>query len=377
MRIFVVTRSYPAPGDLYKYPFVHRRVVAYRAAGHEVRVFRPDAAQPLSSHDFDGISCWTGGAEALASFAAEWKPDVVAVHGLSEAMWDALAPIASRFPVRAWLHGSEIPAFMRHKSVVLPEPDRTAALRQVEGRCRFWRRLLGDLPARLKLVFVSKASVDLAREDLASVLDEDQYEVVPNPVDTDLFAYREKAADDRYSVLLIRPFDSRTYANDLAVEAIGKLVSRGPSGRLRFTIIGDGPLFDQTLAPLANVPNVSISRRFLRQEEIAREHARHGIFLVPTRLDTQGLSRDEAMASGLVPVTNAIPAVREFVDDRCAALAPPDDSDSLADRIAEMIDRPPLFLDRSRAAAQRIRRERSNAQIIPRELRLLAEAADA
>ncbi len=376
MRILVITRSYPAPGDLYKYPFVHRRVLAYCAAGHEVRVFRPDPAQPLSSHDFDGTTCWTGGSDALGSFAAEWKPDVVAAHGLSEAMWEVLGPTASRFPVRAWLHGSEIPAFMRQKSVVLPEPDRAAALRQVEERCRFWSRFLGDLPPRLKLVFVSEAAVDLARQDLASVLAEDQYDVVPNPVDTDLFAYREKDADDRYNVLLIRPFDSPTYANDLAVEAIGKLVSRGPSGRLRFTIIGDGPLFDRTLAPLANVPNVSISRRFLRQDEIAREHSGHGIFLVPTRLDTQGLSRDEAMASGLVPVTNAIPAVREFVDERSAALAPPDDSDSLADRITEMIGRPQLFLDRSRAAAERIRRERSNERIIPRELRLLEEAVN-
>ena len=41
MRILVLTRSYPAPGDLYQYPFVHRRVLAYARAGHEVVVFRP------------------------------------------------------------------------------------------------------------------------------------------------------------------------------------------------------------------------------------------------------------------------------------------------------------------------------------------------
>jgi glycosyltransferase involved in cell wall biosynthesis len=233
--------------------------------------------------------------------------------------------------------------------------------------------LLGSLPPGLKLVFVSDVSVDMARVDWGSRLANDDYAIVPNPIDTGLFQYRPKAPGDRLRVLLIRPFDSQTYANDLAVEAVARLASARPE--LRFTIIGDGPLFESTLAPLRGLAAVEMQRRFLAQEEIAEQHRRHGIFLVPTRLDTQGVSRDEAMASGLVPVTNAIPAVREFVDEGCAAIAPPDDSAALAESIVEMIGRPQLFLERSRAAADRIRRERSNTVIIPRELALLEEAA--
>jgi hypothetical protein len=63
------------------------------------------------------------------------------------------------------------------------------------------------------------------------------------------------------------------------------------------------------------------------------------------------------------------------VDDGCAAIAAPEDAAGLADRIAEMAERPALFLDRSRAAAERIRSDRSNALIVPRELALLDEAA--
>jgi glycosyltransferase involved in cell wall biosynthesis len=376
VKICVVTRSYPAPGDLYKYPFVHRRVLAYREAGHEVRVFQPEAgATQPRSHDFDGVTCLSGGAEALARLVESWAPDVIAAHGLSESMWDVLEPAARQMPVRAWLHGSEIPAFMRQKALAEPDDKRPRAVAAVERRCAFWNSLLDDMPERLALVFVSNTSVELAREDWGSRVDSLPHSVIPNPVDTSLFRYRAKSADDRYRILLLRPFDSPTYANDLAVEAILRLVEREDCGRLRFTIIGDGPLFEETLAPLRDVPSVSISRRFLAQEEIVDEHATHGIFLVPTRLDTQGLSRDEAMASGLVPATNAIPAVCEFVDESCAALAPPGNAQSLASAVAAMIDDPALFLRRSAAAAQRIESGRSNAVIIPRELALLAEAA--
>jgi len=177
-------------------------------------------------------------------------------------------------------------------------------------------------------------------------------------------------------MLLIRPFDSHTYANDMAVEAIRRLQKGDGAHRLSFTIVGDGPLFEDVLRPLKDLANVSISRRFLTQQEIAEEHRRHGVFLVPTRLDTQGVSRDEAMASGLVPVTNAIAAVLEFTDESCAALARPDDAQGLADAILEMLEKPQLFLERSKAAAERIRSERSNQIVIPRELELLEEAAN-
>lgn len=374
LRILVVTRSYPAPGDLYKYPFVHRRVLAYLAAGHEVAVFRP--SDVAGRHEFDGVTCWSGDRDALTAFVAQWDPSVVAVHGLSEQMWPFLAPIASSHAIRAWLHGSEIPAFFRQKAECIEDPDeRAAALRAVDVRRAFWKRLLGSKPDGLKLVMVSNAAVDLAREDLDGDLRAGDYAVIPNPIDTDLFDCPPKGPEDRWKVLMIRPFDSPTYGNDMAVSAILDMSQRSDFDRLEFTIIGDGPLFETTLKPLAALPNVRVQRRFLTQTEIVAEHGNHGIFLVPTRLDTQGVSRDEAMSSGLVPVTNSIPAVAEFVDDSCAALAAPDDAAGLSDALRSMIDDPALFLRRSAAATDRVRAQAGHERIIPQELALLADAA--
>ena len=115
------------------------------------------------------------------------------------------------------------------------------------------------------------------------------------------------------------------YANDLTVQAILRLAREPFFDQLKIRLIGDGALFDETVAPLAGLANVEVTRAFLTQREIAALHREYGVFLVPSRMDSQGVSRDEAMASGLVPVTTRIAAIPEFVDADCAFLAEPEE----------------------------------------------------
>ena len=376
LRILLLTRSYPEDGDLYQYPFVHRRVLAYRAAGHDVRVFRQGECGSASAHVFDGVECLTGGPAAFGAAVQRLRPDVIAAHGFCETMWPMLKGMGGDVPVRAWLHGSEIPEIARGQAAGLTDPAaRTKAVAIVEERRRFWSRFVGDPPPRFGLVFVSQSAAAMMRSDVPGLPCEGFVSVIPNPIDTDLFAYREKGPEDRLRILSIRPFDTRARGNDISVAIIRHLAAREGFDRLRFTIIGDGPLFDGTLAPLAGYANVDIRRGFISQRAIAAEHAAHGIFLVPTRLDTQGVSRDEAMASGLVPVTNSVTAVPEFVDRGCAALAGAEDAEGLADALSAMIANPELFLARSAAAAARVRRQSGHGHVIPAELALLEAAS--
>ena len=375
MRIFVLTRSYPSADDLYQYPFVHRRVLAYRALGHEVAVFRFDPSGAIGKHVYEGVACETGGIPAFRQAAKRFGPDVVALHGLSETLWPACAALDPSLPVCAWLHGSEIPGFLRAKASWIADPaEQTRQFEVLEQRIVFWRELLGAWPDQLRLAFVSNDSRELMRADLGALLRHDRTAVLHNPIDTALFAFRAMEPDDRFAVLSIRPYDNYSYGNDLAVEAVLALREKPWFAQMRFTFVGDGPLFEATLAPLRTLANVTIRRGFLRQEEIARLHGAHGVFLVPTRLDTQGVSRDEAMASALVPVTNAVYAVPEFVDSRCAGLAPPDKSADLAREIGAMVEDPALFLARSAAAAARVRAQSGHEVIIPRELAWMAGA---
>ncbi|WP_156424737.1 glycosyltransferase family 4 protein [Novosphingobium fuchskuhlense] len=369
----MLTRSYPSADDLYQYPFVHRRVLAYRARGHDVAVFRFDPAGRESRHAFEGVDCETGGAAALRRAVAGFAPDVAALHGLSEMLWPAFAALDPQLPVCAWLHGTEIPGIQRGKLAWIADPaqrDEHEAL--LATRIAFWRGVLDPWPENLRIAFVSANSREVMRADLGAVLQDRRTTVLHNPIDAALFAAQQKTPEDRFSVLSIRPHHNEAYGNDLAVAAVLALRERPWFARLNFTFVGDGPLFAATMAPLRGLPNVTLRQCFVRQDEIARLHRAHGVFLVPTRLDTQGVSRDEAMASSLVPVTNAVYAVPEFVDSACAGLAQANDAAGLAHEIAAMVEDPALFQARSAAAAARVRAQSGDDVIIPRELAWMA-----
>jgi len=372
LRILVVSRSYPAADDLYRYPFVHRRVLGYRVAGQEVAVFRPSEDES-GSYGFEGVQCTVGGRAALETLAATFDPDVLAVHGLGPGMWPAVEPLARSLPFAAWLHGSEIPGFLERKSVIdgIPQQLARAQLDECQG---FWRHLLAGPARPAKLVFPSETAVGYMTESVPVGIR--SCAIIPNPIDTELFAYVPKAADQRFRILMIRPFDSRCYANDIAVRTICDLQDDGRGGDFEFRIFGDGPLFDETIAPLLGRPNITIYRRFLTQAEIAREHQLSGLFLVPTRLDTQGVSRDEAMSSGLVPVTSEIDPVVKFVDESCGVLSPSDDASAMAAAIRRVADDAELFAELSRAAARRVRASRSNQSVVGMDMSLLRAIAD-
>jgi hypothetical protein len=72
-----------------------------------------------------------------------------------------------------------------------------------------------------------------------------------------------KPTDQRKKILSIRPYASRTYANDLSVKAILALSGKPYFKNLEFLMIGAGKLFDEVLEPLRGFSNVHIEKRYL------------------------------------------------------------------------------------------------------------------
>lgn len=138
-------------------------------------------------------------------------------------------------------------------------------------------------------------------------------------------------------------------------------------------MIGNGVQFDSITSPLKKYKNVTLEKRFLRQDEIASLHKKYGIFLTPTRIDTQGVSRDEAMSSGLVPITNAVTAIPEFVDDSCGILAPAEDYKTMAEGIKKLYYDKDLFASMSYKAAIRVRSQSPKEYTIKKELALIKQ----
>jgi len=366
----VLSNQYPSYEDLYRNAFVHRRVMSYAENGVRMDVFRFRRRQALQAAEFKGVDVLSGDGEALERMLSSGRYRNLLVHFLDANMWPYIQPHVDRLNVVVWVHGAEIQPWWR-RDFYRAEAERALAKVRSEKRLEFWRRLLAPFPPTLKLVFVSRYLAQTAMEDLGVVLPTDRYAIMHNPIDTKLFSYSEKPVEQRRKILSIRPYASRLYANDLSVEAIRLLATKPWFSELEFRLIGDGPLFEETLRPLSGYSNVHIERRFLTQEEIALLHQGYGIFLTPTRMDSQGVSRDEAMSSGLVPVTNAVAAVPEFVDETCGILAPPEDAQALADGIADLYEKPEKFASMSQAAAERVRKQSASDMVIRQELDLL------
>jgi glycosyltransferase involved in cell wall biosynthesis len=288
-------------------------------------------------------------------------------------MWEVLQHYIDRVKVVVWVHGAEIQPWHRRDFNCNTEKERQIARAQSDERMAFWRGLLQSVPSNLRLVFVSRYFAEEVMEDLGFRLPETAYTIIHNPIDTDLFSYEPKPIEQRKKILSIRPYASRKYANDLSVAAILELSKKPFFKELEFRMIGDGKLFDETLAPFRKFENVRIEQRFLTQPEIARLHRQYGLFLCPTRMDAQGVSRDEAMSSGLIPVTNGVTAIPEFVNESCGILASAEDFRAMASGIEKLYQRPDLFLNMSEAAAFRIRNQSAASKVINEELRLLSD----
>lgn len=375
--VLLVANAYPSDQALYRNAFIHRRVLAYLEAGIDVEVFylHPPVTQPYD-YVFDGVRVTVGGAADYAARIAGTRYRRILVHFASEDMIRPVADLAPDTPVVVWVHGFEAEAWHRRWFNFLESSGQireALAKRETyhEQQLDLMGRLLSSEDLDVEVVHVSEwfrrhvVEPDVGRATRRP-------HVIPNVVDTDLFAYRPKTDEDRTRVLSIRPYASHKYANDQTVAAIVALSQRPYFDRLSFTIRGEGPLFAATVAPLHAFSNVDVEEGFLRQEEIAALHATHGVFLSPTRFDSQGVSMGEAMSSGLVPVTTDIAAIPEFVEHRASGLlAPPERPVALADHLESLYYNPELFHRLSAGAARRVREQCGPEATVGREIELI------
>lgn len=372
--ILVLTKQYPAYDDLYKYGFLHTRVRAYARSGVPVEIFRINSNPTLPYREFEDIDVATGDAALLRKTLETGQYRHVLVHILDNVMWSVLKDFLHKVKVTVWAHGSEIQVWQRREYEFSDlEKDQVVRKKKLsDNRRTFWREVFNTVSSNLSFVFVSEWLKKTTEEDIGITLSADRYQVIPNFIDGSLFQYSEKTQEDRKRILSIRPYANRTYANDLTVEAILQLSKKAYFPQLQIELCGDGELFDRTTAPLAEFANVKLSKGFLTHSEISAKHKQYGIFLTPTRMDTQGVSRDEAMSSGLVPVTSDVAAVREFVSDKEGMICQPESPDALATAIDGLINDEQDFLRKSKAAHERVSASLNTEQTIDREIVLFA-----
>jgi glycosyltransferase involved in cell wall biosynthesis/spore maturation protein CgeB len=368
----VLTKQYPAYDDLYKYGFLHARVRGYREAGISVDVFRLNPKADNIYREFENIDVASGDATLLRATLATGKYRHVLVHMLDRQMWDILRDHLDHINVTIWIHGAEIQHWKRREYDFsrMSDSEITLKKKRTDAYLTLWKEVFADESDKVHMVFVSNTLLKEASADVGMAPRTESLSVIHNYVNGSAFPYRPKKIQHRMKILSIRPFSGLKYANDLSAAAIIELSKRHCFKHLEFCIVGDGPDFETETAKIRGFPNVTLRREFLSHIEIAALHADYGIFLNPTRWDSQGVSRDEAMASGLVPVTSNSSSIPEFVDATCAFMAPDGDHVGLADAIEILYDNPERFLRMSEAAARRVRAQSGFEQTIDKELAL-------
>ena len=85
-------------------------------------------------------------------------------------------------------------------------------------------------------------------------------------------------------------------------------------------------------------------------------------------MDTQGVSRDEAMSSGLVPITSAVAAIPEFLDSKKGFLIHDENVSEFATAVKTLFQDVATFQQMSRDASISVQNSRSKEIIVKKEL---------
>jgi glycosyltransferase involved in cell wall biosynthesis len=354
--------------------FVHVRVLRYLALGHTVQVTSFFAEMP--PYEFEGVRVETApDIHALRSMIDGFSPDVVVIHFFQGWMLRKIIE-QLRIPVVIWIHAIEAMWWIRRLfnfelSRDFADYIKFNTIQMVRLRKLF--KYSQRNPESIHFVFVSDWIRRVAERDTLSK--PAHYDVIPNPIDTDRFPYAKKDVALRTRVLLIRPFNARKYANDIAIAAIRRMSTFPEFSEFHFAIHGHGPMFQKLTRPISHLKNVTVREGFLTHAEIRNLHADNGLFLCPTRQDSQGVSMCEAMASGLVPITSKSSAIPEFVTHGTSGFLT-NGSEGIADAFRRLYRDPQLFERMSRTAADDIRAKCGIDHVVARELGAIQETID-
>lgn len=371
--LLVLAPKYPSRRTPYGGQPVERRLNFYTKAGLSALVLVASNG-PRKTETRDGVEVVRTSLNDLRTIIERTGRSQIIVHHPTPEVWAAVRPMVGEMPIHLWIHGFEARDWrdadfesssqeMANKAVRLDPVN--------EDRRRALSEAFAD--ERVTKIFVSEFVRTVATDFVG--VDPLNWRVIHNVIDTNIFDYVRREPGSSMRILTVKSFAARTYATDLVRDTIEELAGRSVFGQLEFEIRGDGKYFDEDTEPLARFGNVRLSRGFASASEMASLMHRHGVLLSPTRLDTQGITMGEAMATGMVVATNRVAAIPEFVDEDSGILVEPEDAVGLADAVEALCNSNERFAELSENAARRVRAQCAPAVTVQKEIELIRESA--
>ena len=218
MKLLILDENYPHPDKLMGDVFVHVRAKEY-AKKHRVKVF--SFFHELGDLVYEGIEVeMFNDVEKLAAAVKAFNADKILIHFYQSWMLEKIIKKIT-VPVIIWVHGYEALGWYRRLfnytwySPVLLNYIKKNTYQQYQFRkmIRYANRT-----GQIQFVFVSDWMRRIAEWDTLSKIK--QRKIIANPIDTDLFGYKQKDPELRKRILLLRSFSSNKYANDISAKAI-------------------------------------------------------------------------------------------------------------------------------------------------------------
>jgi glycosyltransferase involved in cell wall biosynthesis len=354
MRLLIITPQYPSENDLYKNGFVHSRVKSYLNKGLSIEVYvYNNSLKCNENYIYENVNVYKVNAEGLKNKVRLGDFDAILIHFA----WKKMSNIIIQNnifekQIIIWVHGVEALNWKRRLFNLHFDLYSLASfgkyivfnIRQM----RFYKKLIRQYKKNnIHFVFVSEWMKHITEKDTRNkgVILEEDYSIIPNPINTSIFSFKQKAKSDRLKIFSLRPYTSKKYANDITVKVINKLSQKPYFSELEFFLYGKGRLFNKITKSVKKFPNVHVTEGFFNQKEIKELHDQNGILLIPTRQDAQGVSMCEGISSGLVAVTSNNTAIPEYVSNEYGYLC--NDINSYVEAIDEMYKNPEIFIIKS------------------------------
>lgn len=366
MKILVLTSAYPSENDVYSNAFVHSRVMEYKK-NYQIDVDVLVCRRKIEKKEYyyDEVLVKQTTEKNLVEILNKENYDKIIVHFLTVPMMNSLKMTNNNFEILVWVHGEEA---LSWKSRLFNWKQKKflkyifSNIIQLNNYKKFSKKKLN-----VKYIFVSEWMKEKAEKDIGIKFE--NYSIIPNGIDTDFFNQRS-LDKEKVRVLMVRPFTSKKYATDIAIEAIYKLSKREKFNEFEFTLYGNGPLLEKQTKKIKNFNNVKINPYFLNKKELKVAHSSNSIFLCPTRQDAQGVSMCEAMSSGLVPISSFSTAIPEFVDNGVNGFLT-NSSDDIVESLIFLRDNRELISEMGDAARNNILIKCSKEKIIKKEIELM------
>ena len=314
MKIAIITSRYPSKDEPYNHMFVHMRSLEMLKKGEKIKVFVPSKAS--DTYTYEGISVTMLPSKEIIKKITE--TDVVYLHLLniypfskSNGWYIYQFLQKSSIPFAMYVHGSEVQKYgARMFEFNYKITDFLKWFKKDILVIPKMRRFVKSVQNRKQVTFIYPSL--WMKEDMETNLNLkiEKYQIIPNGIDTNLFKF-QNTYKNRYKLLTLRPLSSKKYAVDVAIEIMRYLPKK-----FELEIYGKGHYLNEYLALIKKhslSDRIHIKDTFIERTKLNSFFANYGIFLSPTRMDAQGVTMCEAMASGLLTVSNNNTAIPEFI----------------------------------------------------------------